>query len=75
MIGDMNARPELSLASAVGVLKAVAEPTRLRVLVLLAQGELNVKDLTRVPGPKPAAHQPASQIAGRGRAGGARARR
>ena len=42
--------PELNLASAVGVLKAVAEPTRLRVLVLLAQGELNVKDLTRVLG-------------------------
>jgi ArsR family transcriptional regulator len=50
MAGDPEARPELSLASAVGVLKAVAEPTRLRMLVLLAQGELNVKDLTRVLG-------------------------
>ena len=50
MSGDPQTRPELSLASAVGVLKAVAEPTRLRVLVLLAQGELNVKDLTRVLG-------------------------
>lgn len=44
------AGPVLNLASAVGVLKAVAEPTRLRVLVLLAQGEHNVKDLTRVLG-------------------------
>jgi ubiquinone/menaquinone biosynthesis C-methylase UbiE/DNA-binding MarR family transcriptional regulator len=46
----LNVLSDLSLASAVGVLKAVAEPTRLRVLVLLAQGELNVKDLTRVLG-------------------------
>jgi len=50
MASALNVPPELSLASAVGVLKAVAEPTRLRVLVLLAQGELNVKDLTRVLG-------------------------
>ncbi len=50
MANGLNVPPELSLASAVGVLKAVAEPTRLRVLVLLAQGELNVKDLTRVLG-------------------------
>jgi ubiquinone/menaquinone biosynthesis C-methylase UbiE len=34
----------------VNVLKAMAEPTRLRVLALLAHGELNVKDLTRVLG-------------------------
>ena len=47
---DQSPRPVLSLGSAVGVLKAVAEPTRLRVLVLLAQGELNVKDLTRILG-------------------------
>lgn len=47
---DLTVRPELSLVSAVGVLKAVAEPTRLRVLVLLSRGELNVKDLTRVLG-------------------------
>lgn len=50
MASDPNPSPELNLASAVGVLKAVAEPTRLRVLVLLARGELNVKDLTRVLG-------------------------
>jgi ArsR family transcriptional regulator len=34
----------------VGILKAAAEPTRLRLLVLLAGGELNVKDLTRILG-------------------------
>jgi ubiquinone/menaquinone biosynthesis C-methylase UbiE/DNA-binding transcriptional ArsR family regulator len=38
----------LGVQTAVGVLKAVAEPTRLRLLALLAQGELNVKDLTRI---------------------------
>lgn len=32
------------------MLKAAAEPTRLRILVLLAAGELNVKDLTRILG-------------------------
>lgn len=31
-------------------LKAAAEPTRLRILQLLAQGEFNVKDLTRILG-------------------------
>src|SRR3954454_8040192 len=40
----------LTLPTAVGALKAVAEPTRLRLLVLLAAGELTVKDLTRVLG-------------------------
>src|SRR6478672_11934725 len=35
----------LGVHAAVGVLKAVAEPTR---LALLARGELNVKDLTRI---------------------------
>ena len=34
----------------VTVLKAVAEPTRLRILWLLASGELNVKDLTGILG-------------------------
>jgi ubiquinone/menaquinone biosynthesis C-methylase UbiE/DNA-binding HxlR family transcriptional regulator len=50
MANGLGVPSELSLASAVGVLKAVAEPTRLRVMVLLTQGELNVKDLTRVLG-------------------------
>ncbi len=34
----------------VDMLKAAAEPTRLRMLCLLAGGELNVKDLTRILG-------------------------
>ena len=34
----------------VGALKAAAEPTRLRILLLLACGELNVKDLTQILG-------------------------
>ena len=41
-------RALLGVHIAVGVLKAVAEPTRLRLLALLARGELNVKDLTRI---------------------------
>jgi ubiquinone/menaquinone biosynthesis C-methylase UbiE len=40
----------LSQQTCINVLKAMAEPTRLRVLALLAHGELNVKDLTRVLG-------------------------
>lgn len=40
----------LSVLTSVGVLKAVAEPTRLRVLSLLRARELNVKDLTRILG-------------------------
>ena len=42
--------PALSQQMCVNVLKAMAEPTRLRVLALLAYGELNVKVLTRVLG-------------------------
>lgn len=34
----------------VTALKAAAEPTRLRILLLLASGELNVKDLTEILG-------------------------
>ena len=41
---------DFGLADAVGVLKALAEPTRLRILVLLSRGELSVKDLTRILG-------------------------
>ena len=51
---QINLRPgirvRLTVQTAVGALKAVAEPTRLRVLVLLSAGELNVKDLTRILG-------------------------
>src|SRR5262245_10295510 len=41
---------QLALNTAVAALKAMAEPTRLRLLVLLASGELNVKDLTGILG-------------------------
>lgn len=34
----------------VTLLKAAAEPTRFRILLLLSQGEFNVKDLTRILG-------------------------
>jgi ubiquinone/menaquinone biosynthesis C-methylase UbiE/DNA-binding transcriptional ArsR family regulator len=40
----------LSSQSVVTILKAAAEPTRLRILMLLAASELNVKDLTRILG-------------------------
>jgi ArsR family transcriptional regulator len=40
----------LAATAAVDALKAAAEPTRLRILMLLAVGELNVSDLTRVLG-------------------------
>jgi DNA-binding transcriptional ArsR family regulator/ubiquinone/menaquinone biosynthesis C-methylase UbiE len=46
-----QARPaQLSSRDAVTALKAAAEPTRLRILALLAAGELNVTDLTRILG-------------------------
>jgi ArsR family transcriptional regulator len=40
----------LDLSKAVAALKSIAEPTRLRILALLAHGELTVKDLTRILG-------------------------
>lgn len=40
----------LSATDLVAALKAAAEPTRLRILMLLSQGELSVKDLTVVLG-------------------------
>jgi ubiquinone/menaquinone biosynthesis C-methylase UbiE len=42
--------PYQPVDSLVAALKAAAEPTRLRILLLLAVGELNVKDLTRILG-------------------------
>jgi ubiquinone/menaquinone biosynthesis C-methylase UbiE/DNA-binding transcriptional ArsR family regulator len=46
-----RSRPaQLSSRDAVTALKAAAEPTRLRILALLAAGELNVTDLTRILG-------------------------
>jgi ArsR family transcriptional regulator len=44
MTGFLETRP------LVAALKAAAEPTRLRILMLLAAGELNVKDLTQILG-------------------------
>jgi ubiquinone/menaquinone biosynthesis C-methylase UbiE/DNA-binding transcriptional ArsR family regulator len=41
---------QLSSRDAVTALKAAAEPTRLRIIALLAAGELNVTDLTRILG-------------------------
>lgn len=46
---DDRASP-LEMPALVTALKAAAEPTRLRILVLLAAGELNVKDLTQILG-------------------------
>ena len=40
----------LNTSSLVTALKAAAEPTRLRILLLLSAGELNVKDLTEILG-------------------------
>lgn len=40
----------LDSSALVTLLKAAAEPTRLRILLLLSQGEFNVKDLTRILG-------------------------
>ena len=40
----------LDQRTVVAILKAAAEPTRLRLLVMLRCGELNVKDLTRILG-------------------------
>ncbi len=46
----MDGPARLPLQTSIDVLKAIAEPTRLRMLVLLASGELSVKDLTRILG-------------------------
>ncbi len=40
----------LPMSDLVAALKAAAEPTRLRILLLLARGELTVKDLTQILG-------------------------
>ncbi|MDX2309539.1 MAG: metalloregulator ArsR/SmtB family transcription factor [Hyphomicrobium sp.] len=40
----------LKTSELVGALKAAAEPTRLRILLLLSKGELTVKDLTQILG-------------------------
>src|SRR5690349_12131962 len=42
--------PSLSLETAIAALKAAGDGTRLRVLSLLSEGELTVKDLTAILG-------------------------
>ena len=46
----MLAQPSLSADELLAAIRAAGEPTRFRVLVLLADGELTVKDLTTVLG-------------------------
>jgi ubiquinone/menaquinone biosynthesis C-methylase UbiE/DNA-binding HxlR family transcriptional regulator len=46
----MSTSPKMPTDNVVSALKAMAEPTRLRLLVLLASGELSVKDLTGILG-------------------------
>ena len=50
MSGDVkaSANPGLSRAHALAALRAAGEATRLRILALLADAELNVKDLTQI---------------------------
>jgi ubiquinone/menaquinone biosynthesis C-methylase UbiE/DNA-binding transcriptional ArsR family regulator len=53
MSGDAETRapiPGLSRPHALAALRAAGEATRLRILALLAGGELNVKDLTQILG-------------------------
>jgi ubiquinone/menaquinone biosynthesis C-methylase UbiE len=46
----MSSASEIRTSNLIAALKAAAEPTRLRILLLLAGGELNVKDLTLILG-------------------------
>lgn len=46
----MGASGGIEIDAAVAALKAAADQTRLRILLLLASGELNVKDFTRILG-------------------------
>ena len=52
MSGSDRSQPKsgLSRAQSLAALRAAGEATRLRILGLLAQGELNVKDLTQILG-------------------------
>ena len=47
---DQDTSPGLTRAHALAALRAAGEATRLRILALLAGGELNVKDLTQILG-------------------------
>lgn len=46
----MTASPRMGLDDLLAGLRAGGDPTRLRLLVLLAEGDLNVKDLTQILG-------------------------
>lgn len=47
---SFKAAPSIPFAEALGVLRAAAEETRLRILALLTEGELSVSDLTDILG-------------------------
>jgi ubiquinone/menaquinone biosynthesis C-methylase UbiE/DNA-binding transcriptional ArsR family regulator len=49
-MSDGHRTPGLSRAQSLAALRAAGEATRLRILALLAQGELNVKELTQILG-------------------------
>jgi len=49
-MSDGHRVPGLSRAESLAALRAAGEATRLRILALLAQGELNVKELTQILG-------------------------
>ena len=44
----MRSRPDVNLDTLVDILKAAAESSRLRILSLLAHGDLTVSDLTEI---------------------------
>ncbi|MEX0853636.1 MAG: metalloregulator ArsR/SmtB family transcription factor, partial [Bauldia sp.] len=46
----MTAAPQLNLEPAIAALRAAGEATRLRILALLSESELTVKDLTAILG-------------------------
>src|SRR4029078_56906 len=47
-MSDGHRVPGLSRAESLAALRAAGEATRLRILALLAQGELHVKELTQI---------------------------
>lgn len=49
-MSNASARPPTGFPALLAALKAAGEPTRLRLLALLAEGELNVTDLTDILG-------------------------
>ncbi len=49
-VGCCHMSVQIEPGALVTLLKAAAEPTRLRIMLLLSKGEFNVKDLTRILG-------------------------